>query len=81
MRLLNRWGQVKEIRFDNGSNFVAADKEIQELIMAMQHSKLKREFNQRGCNWAPPPPHCISYVRGMGEAGASCQEKLQSHSQ
>lgn len=82
MQFLNHRGHVKEIRSDNGTNFVGADKEIRELIVAMKHSKLERELSQRGCNWVfhPPPPRRISYVRGMGEAGANCQEKPESYS-
>ena len=32
MRFVNRRGHVKELRFDNGSNFVGADLEIKEAI-------------------------------------------------
>ena len=46
MRFLNRQGHVKEIRSDNGTNFVGVDKEIWELIMVMKHSKLERELSQ-----------------------------------
>ena len=79
MRFLNPRGHVKEIRSDNGTNFVSADKEIRELITAMTHSKLERELSQRGCNWVFHPPRRISYVRGMGEAGPNCQEKPESY--
>lgn len=79
IRFLNSRGHVKEIRSDNGANFVGADKEIRELIKTMKHSKLERELSQRGCNWVFTPG-CISYVRGMGEAGANCREKPESYS-
>ena len=66
MRFLNRRGHVKEIRSDNGTNFVAADKEIRELITAMKHSKLERELSQRGCNWVFHPPGA-SHMSGVWE--------------
>lgn len=69
MRFLNHRGHVKEIRSDNGTNFVGADKEIRELIVAMKHSKLERELSQRGCNWVfhTPPPPGASHMSGVWE--------------
>ena len=66
MRFLNRRGHVKDIRSDNGRNFVGADKEIRELITAMKHSKLERELSQLGCNWIFQPPGA-SHMSGVWE--------------
>ena len=70
IRFLNSRGHVMEIRSDNGANFVGADKEIRELIVAMKHSKLERELSQRRCNWVfTPGVHliCEGYGRGWCE--------------
>ena len=56
MRFLNRRGHVKEIRSDNGTNFVGADNEMKESLESMEHARLERDLMQRGCRWLLPPP-------------------------
>ena len=48
-RFINRRGEVKEIRGDNGSNFVGAQRELKE-----------SELIQRGCKWIFQPPTASS---------------------
>lgn len=47
---------VKEIRSNNGTNFVGANEEIQRSVKKMDHSKLEREAVQRGCKCVFHPP-------------------------
>ena len=49
MRFLNRRGHVKELRSDNGSNFVEADREIKKGIEEIDKEKVGKELQQRGC--------------------------------
>ena len=49
MRFLNRRGHVKELRSDNGSNFVEADREIKKGIEQIDKEKVGKELQQRGC--------------------------------
>ena len=49
MRFLNRRGHVKELRSDNGSNFVEVDREIKKGIEQIDKEKVGKELQQRGC--------------------------------
>ena len=64
VRFLNRRGYVKELRSDNGSNFVGADREIKEAIEQIDKEKVRREFQQRGCKWVFHPPGA-SHMSGV----------------
>lgn len=66
MRFLNRRGHVKEIRSDNGTNFVGADKEIKESLKNVDHSRVERDLMQRGCKWVFHPPGA-SHMSGVWE--------------
>ena len=66
MRFLNRRGHVKELRSDNGSNFVGADREIKEAIEQIDKEKVGRELQQRGCKWVFHPQG-TSHMSGVWE--------------
>ena len=51
IRFLNRGGHVKEIRSDNGINFVSAEREIRESLHRMNYRKLENDLMQRCCKW------------------------------
>ena len=40
---------MKELRSDNGSNFVGADRKIKEAIEQIDKEKVGRELQQQGC--------------------------------
>ena len=40
---------MKELRSDNGSNFVEADREIKKGIEQIDKEKVGKELQQRGC--------------------------------
>ena len=65
-RFLNRRGQVEEIRSDNGTNSVGADKEIKEALESMKHNKVQEDLIPRGCNWVFHPPGA-SHMSGVWE--------------
>ena len=66
MRFLNRRGHVKELRSDNGTNFVGADREIKEAIEHIDDEKVRSELLQRGCKWVFHPPGA-SHMSGVWE--------------
>ena len=66
MRFLNRRGHVKELRSDNGTNFVGADREIKEAIERIDTKKVGGELMQRGCKWVFHPPGA-SHMSGVWE--------------
>ena len=77
IRFLNRRGHVKEIRSDNGTNFVGAKREIRESVHRMNYRKLENDLIQRGCKWVPP--RSIRYVWRMGKTGPYCKEKFEGY--
>jgi hypothetical protein len=48
IRFLNRRGHVKEIRSDNGTNFVGAERDVQDAIKQLDKTKLTSELPTRG---------------------------------
>ena len=66
IRFLNRRGHVKEMRSDNGTNFVGAEHEIQDAIKQMDKMKLNNELSMRGCKWVFHPPGA-SHMSGVWE--------------
>jgi transposase InsO family protein len=66
IRFLNRRGHVKEIRSDNGTNFVGAERDIQDAIKQLDKTKLTSELAIRGCNWVFHPPGA-SHMSGVWE--------------
>ena len=62
LRFLNRRGHVKELRSDNGSNFVGADQEIKEAIEQIDKEKVGRKLHQ----WVFHPPG-TSHMPGVWE--------------
>ena len=61
---LNRRGHVKEIRSDNGTNFVGAEREIKEAIKQMNVGKVKQELLECGCKWVFHPTQA-SHMSGV----------------
>ena len=57
---------MKEIRSDNGINFVGAEREIRESLHRMNYRKLENDLMQRGCKWVFHPPGA-SHMSGVWE--------------
>ncbi|KAL7868352.1 hypothetical protein SRHO_G00097360 [Serrasalmus rhombeus] len=55
-RFIARRGQVKEIRTDNGTNFVAANRELKAAIADWNTSPFQHLFHQHGIKWTFNPP-------------------------
>ena len=65
-RFINRRGEVKEIRCDNGSNFVGAQRELKESIEKWNQGRIESELIQHGCKWIFQPP-AASSMSGVWE--------------
>lgn len=59
-RLVARWGQVKEIRSDNGPNFTGGERELRESI-AWNHNKIHKALLQKNIKWIFNPPYGSHY--------------------
>ena len=50
-RFICRRGPVRQMRSDNGSNFVGARRELQEALAEMNQSQVKLEILKENCDW------------------------------
>lgn len=57
---------MKELRSDNGSNFVGADREFKEAIQQIDNEKVASKLMQRGCKWVFHSPGA-SHMSGVWE--------------
>ena len=55
-RFVSRRGKPKEMRSDNGTNFVGGNRELKEAIDQWNHDKLHQHFLQQEIKWIPNPP-------------------------
>ena len=51
-RFLNTRGSVKPLCSDNGSNFIGAEREVQQAIAQWSHRQIEDELRVRDCDWA-----------------------------
>ena len=50
-RFVGRRGPVRQLRSDQGTNFVSARNELQEALSMMDHSKIQQELVKSNCDW------------------------------
>ena len=55
-RFINTRGTIKQLRSDNGTNFVGAERELREAIKRWNHRQIEEELQQRNCEWVFHPP-------------------------
>ena len=64
-RFIARRGPVQEIRCDNDTNFVGAERELHEALNEMNHNELTEKLRQQQIDWKFNPPAASH----MGESG------------
>ena len=68
-RFINRRGNVRQIRSDNGSNFIGAQKELQKEFQRFDHKKIGDFLRTSNADWLPwknNPPYA-SHFGGVWE--------------
>lgn len=65
-RLIATCGQVVEIRSDNGTNFLGAERELRQAIKDWNQSQINHMLQQKGIKWIFNPP-TGSHHRGKWE--------------
>ncbi|XP_061159982.1 uncharacterized protein LOC133170834 [Syngnathus typhle] len=55
-RFIARRGQVKELRSDNGTNLISAEKELREALKRWNMDQIERSLIQKGVKWTFNPP-------------------------
>ena len=56
-RMVNRRGLPREMLSDNGTNFVAAERELRELVAVLDREKIAQSTANKGVIWHFNPPH------------------------
>ena len=56
----------REIRSDRGTNFVGAERELQDAIRGWNNSKIYQELQQKGIKWTFHPP-TAAHMSGVWE--------------
>ena len=65
-RFMSRRGKPKKFFSDNGTNFVAGEKELRQSLMQFNQNRLNRSLNQKGIEWHFMPPSA-SHMGGVWE--------------
>ena len=65
-RFIARRGPVREIRSDNGTNFVGATRELREAMEEMDHNEITEKLRQQQIDWKFNPP-AASHMGGVWE--------------
>ena len=55
-RMVNRRGLLREMLSDNGTNFVAAERELREFVQSLDQSKIAQSSANKGVMWHFNPP-------------------------
>lgn len=55
-RFIARRGDVKVIRSDNGTNFVRAERELQEAVLSLNNRQIQTAALSKGITWLFNPP-------------------------
>ena len=77
-RFIARRGKPQKIFSDNGSNFVAAERELAEEIQAINTKKLREELVLEAIEWQFNPPHA-PHMGGVWERLVRSVKKLLGH--
>jgi len=55
-RFISRRGQVIQIRSDNGTNFIGAERELREAVGELNHKRIQAALMSTGVKWSFNPP-------------------------
>ena len=74
-RFIARRGPVREMRSDNGSNFVGAHNELLQAIQEMDHEKIRAKLQRENIDWTFNPP-AASHMGGVWECQIKTTRKI-----
>ena len=74
-RFISRRGPVREIRSDNGTNFVGANTELREAIEEVDNDQVRNKLRQEGIDWIFNPPSA-SHMGGVWERQIRTTKKV-----
>ena len=76
-RFIARRGPVREIRCDNGTNFVGAARELKQAMEEMDHSQIRDKLCSQGTDWIFNPS-AASHMGGVWERQIRTVRKVLS---
>ena len=76
-RFIARRGPVREIRSDNGTNFISAVRELREAIEEMDHDKITEKLRKQQIDWRFNPPGA-SHMGGVWERQIRTVQRILS---
>jgi hypothetical protein len=76
-RFISRRGPVREIRCDNGSNFVGAERELRKATSELDHSRIQGQLLHQNIAWKFNPPSA-SHMGGIWERQIRSVRKVLS---
>ena len=65
-RFIARRGPMREMRSDNGTNFVGAERELREAVQEMKHDQIRKKMQKESIDWIFNPP-TASHIGGSWE--------------
>ena len=73
-----RCGPVREIRCDNGTNFIGAQRELSQAMQEMDHDQIQDKLDKEGTDWIFNPP-VASHMGGVWERQIRTIRKVLSN--
>ena len=74
-RFIARRGPIREIRSDNGTNFVGAKTELQQAVYEMNNEQIRSRLHLEGTDWIFNPPSA-SHMGGIWERQIRTTRKI-----
>ena len=74
-RFIARRGPVREIRSDNGTNFIGARNELLQAIEEMDHEEIRAKLREENIDWLFNPP-AASHMGGVWERQIKTTRKI-----
>lgn len=73
-RFICRRGQVSHLRSDNGTNFVGAERELQEALATLNHDHIEKALSRKRIKWSFKPPGWVTSWWCLGAHDTDDQE-------
>ena len=78
-RFVCRRGPVRQLRSDQGTNFIGAMNELQQAVTELNHERIREELLSNNCDWVefkPKRTTCKPYGRSVGTPDTISEKRL-----
>ena len=77
-RMMSRRGKPQLIQFDNGTNFVGANRELRDCLQSWNRQRIHDEMLQEGIEWRFNPPAAPHFGGVWERLVRSCKRAIQA---